>query len=69
MHCEAFEQTLRLRLVSGPVDKKKIFSVGIACPLLTRAGSGSLLRSVGPPGRAESYGVIKITDTSRTFYI
>ena len=34
---------------------------------LTRAGS--LLRSVGPPGRAESYGVTQITDTSRTFHI
>ena len=34
---------------------------------LTRAGS--LHRSVGVPGRAESYGVIKITDTSRTFHI
>ena len=30
---EAFEQTLRLRLVSGPVDRKFFFSFGIACPI------------------------------------
>ena len=35
--------------------------------ILTRAAS--IHRSVGVPGRAESYGVIKITDTSRTFHI
>ena len=35
--------------------------------IVTRAGS--IHRSVGVPGRAESYGVIKITDTSRTFHI
>ena len=33
MHFEALEQTLRLRLVSGPVDKKIFLSVGIACPV------------------------------------
>ena len=30
---EALDQTLRLRLVSGPVDKKFFLSVGIACPI------------------------------------
>jgi hypothetical protein len=33
VHFGAHEQTLRLRLVSGPVDKKFVFSVGIACPI------------------------------------
>jgi hypothetical protein len=33
VHFEALEQTLRLRLVSGPVDKKFFFSWRIACPV------------------------------------
>jgi hypothetical protein len=32
-HFEALEQTLRLRLVSGLVDEKFFFSVGIASPV------------------------------------
>jgi hypothetical protein len=30
---EALEQTLRLRLVSGPVDRIFFFSFGVACPI------------------------------------
>ena len=33
VHFEAFEQTLRLRLVSGPVDKKFFFLWGLGCPV------------------------------------
>ena len=33
VHVEALEHTLRLRLVSGLVDKKCFFSYEIACPL------------------------------------
>jgi hypothetical protein len=33
VHFEVLEQTLRLRVVSGPVDKKFFFSWGIACPI------------------------------------
>jgi hypothetical protein len=33
LNFEALEQTLRLHVVSGPVDKKFLFSFGIACPV------------------------------------
>jgi hypothetical protein len=55
-HFEAFEQTLRLRLVSGPVDKKFFFLWGIACPVQhvlqfhVNGGGNLILREYGNRG-------------------
>ena len=58
---EALEQTLRLRLVSGPVDKKFFFSWGIDCPVQyvgARAMHEFFFENLRNPARNRSAGLM-----------